>query len=94
MTEPMAPHRTTSTLPPPLANGSTRSPPAPAAERAPLQSRLSAMRTTLIAGLAAIIAAVIFIIENVHAANISFLGIHLVLPQAGALLLPLSPARC
>ena len=29
MTEPMAPHRTTSTLPPPSANRSTRSPPAP-----------------------------------------------------------------
>ena len=88
MTEPMTPHRTTSTLPPPSANGSTRSPPAPqAAERAPLQTRLSGMRTTLIAGSAALIVAVIFIIQNVHAANISFLGVHLVLPLAGALLL-------
>jgi uncharacterized integral membrane protein len=88
MTEPMTPHRTTSTLPPPLTSVPGRSPPAPqAAGRAPLQTRLSAMRTTLIAGLAALIAAVTFTIQNVHAANISFLGIHLVLPLAGALLL-------
>jgi uncharacterized integral membrane protein len=87
MTEPMAPHRTTSTLPPPSANG-TRSPPAPlAATRTPLQTQLSRMRTTVIAGSAALIVAVIFIIQNVHAANISFLGVHLVLPLAGALLL-------
>jgi uncharacterized integral membrane protein len=87
MTEP-TPHSTTSTLPPPSANGSTRSPPAPqAAVRAPLQTRLSAMRTTLIAGSAALIVAVIFIFQNVHAANISFLGVHLVLPLAGALVL-------
>jgi uncharacterized integral membrane protein len=103
MTEPTTPHGTTSTLPPPAANRPTRSPPAPQASapqasapqaaapqeagRAPLQTRLSAMRTTLIAGSAALIVAVIFVIQNVHAANISFLGIHLVLPLAGALLL-------
>jgi uncharacterized integral membrane protein len=88
MTEPMAAHRTTSTLPPPSATGSTRSPPAPqAAEPGPLQTRLSGIRTTLIAGLAAIVVAVVFISQNVHAANISFLGVHLVLPLAGALLL-------
>ena len=88
MTEPMAAHGTTSTLPPPSAKDSTRSPPAPrAAERAPLQTRLTRMRTTLIAGLAAVIVAVIFVIQNVHAANISFLGVHLVLPLAGALIL-------
>jgi uncharacterized integral membrane protein len=88
MTEPMAAHRTTSTLPPPAPNDSTRSPPAPqAAGHAPLQARLTRMRTTLIAVLAALIVAVIFTIQNVHAANISFLGVHLVLPLAGALLL-------
>ncbi len=88
MAEPIAPHGTTSTLPPPSATGAGRSPPAPqAAERAPLQTRLGRMRTTLIAGLAALVVAVIFIIQNVHAANISFLGVHLVLPLAGALLL-------
>lgn len=88
MTEPMTPHRTTGTLPPPLTSVPGRSPSAPqAAGRAPLQTRLSSIRTTLIAGLAALIAAVTFTIQNVHAANISFLGIHLVLPLAGALLL-------
>jgi uncharacterized integral membrane protein len=45
------------------------------------------MRTTLIARLTALIVAVILIVQNVHAANISFLGVHLVLPPAGALLL-------
>jgi uncharacterized integral membrane protein len=45
------------------------------------------MRTTLISGLAALIVAVIFIIQNAHAANISFLGVHLVLPLAGGLVL-------
>jgi len=45
------------------------------------------MRTGLIAGLAALVVAVIFIIQNAHAANISFLGVHLVLPLAAALLL-------
>jgi uncharacterized integral membrane protein len=88
MTEQPRPQGATTTLPPPSANGSTRSPPAPqAAERAPLQARLSGMRTTLIAASAALIVAVIFIVQNVHAANISLLGIHLVLPLAGALLL-------
>ncbi len=93
MTEPTTPAGTTSTLRPPAANRPTRSPPAPqaaapqAAGHPPLQSRLSAMRTTLIAGSAALVMAMIFIIQNVHAANISFLGVHLVLPLAGALLL-------
>jgi lipopolysaccharide assembly protein A len=45
------------------------------------------MRTWLIAGFAALVVAVIFIIQNAHAANISFLGVHLVLPLAAALLL-------
>jgi uncharacterized integral membrane protein len=45
------------------------------------------MRTRLIAGSAVLIVAVIFIIQNAHSANISFLGVHLVLPQAAALLL-------
>jgi uncharacterized integral membrane protein len=87
MTEPMAPHHTTSSLPQPSANGTRFPPPPQAAEHAPLPARLSGMRTTLIAGLAALIVAVIFIIQNVHAANISFLGVHLVLPLAGALVL-------
>jgi uncharacterized integral membrane protein len=88
MTEPAAPHGTTSTLPPPSANGARRSPTAPQASvRAPLRARISGMRTAFIAGLAALTVMVIFIIQNAHAANISFLGVHLVLPLAGTLLL-------
>ena len=83
MTEPAAPHGTTSTLPPPSANGSAPPPPG----RGQLRTRTSAMRTGLIAGFAALVVAVIFIIQNAHAANISFLGVHLVLPLAAALLL-------
>jgi putative membrane protein len=87
MAEPAAPHRTYSSLPPASANGSLRCPPEPQAPaHTPLQTRLSAMRTLLIAGIAALVVLVIFTIQNVHAANISFLGIHLVLPLAGALL--------
>ena len=88
MTEPAAPHGTTSTLPPPSVNGSA--PPLPAPQppgRGQAQTRIRGMRTWLIAGFAALVVAVIFIIQNAHAANISFLGVHLVLPLAAALLL-------
>jgi uncharacterized integral membrane protein len=89
MTEPMAPQGITSTRPPAPASGPGQLPPtAPhAARRTPLQTQVRGMRTTLIAGVAALAVAVIFTIQNVHAANISFLGVHLVLPLAGALLL-------
>jgi lipopolysaccharide assembly protein A len=89
MTEPAAPPGTTSTLPPPSANGSSPPPPPAPRARAPrrLHTRISGMRTGLIAGFAALIVAVIFIIQNPHAVNISFLGVHLVLPLALALLL-------
>jgi lipopolysaccharide assembly protein A len=88
MTEPAAPHGTTSTLPPPSANGSAPPPPPPSqAPRPRLHTRISAMRAGLIAGFAALVVVVIFIIQNAHSANISFLGVHLVLPLALALLL-------
>jgi uncharacterized integral membrane protein len=89
MTEQPPPPGTTGTLPPQSANGTSPQLPAapPPAKAAPMQTRLTGMRTPLIAAAAALIVAVIFIIQNVHAANISFLGIHLVLPLAGALLL-------
>jgi lipopolysaccharide assembly protein A len=89
MTEPAAPHSATSTLPPPSANGSAPPPPPPPSQapRPRLHTRISGMRAGLIAGFAALIVVVIFIIQNAHAANISFLGIHLVLPLALALLL-------
>ena len=88
MAEPMAPHRTTGTRPAPSASGPSRSPPVPhTAARAPLQTLISEMRRGLIGGSAALIVAVIFIIQNAHAADISFLGVHLRLPLAGGLLL-------
>ena len=44
------------------------------------------MRTGLIAGFAILIVVVIFIIQNTHAVNISFLGAHLHVSLAVALL--------
>jgi peptidoglycan/LPS O-acetylase OafA/YrhL len=52
------------------------------------------MRTRLIAGFALLAVAVIFILQNAHSADISFLGVHLVLPLAAALLMAAAgPAR-
>src|SRR5579863_5358418 len=86
MTEPASPAGTTRTLPPPSANGSA--PPAPKApEPGRLRTRISGMRTALIAGTAALAVVLIFIIQNTHAVNISFLGAHLQLSLAVALLL-------
>ncbi|HEV2370632.1 MAG TPA: lipopolysaccharide assembly protein LapA domain-containing protein [Streptosporangiaceae bacterium] len=45
------------------------------------------MHAGLIAGTAGLIVVMIFIIQNTHAVNISFLGTHLRLPLAVALLL-------
>jgi putative membrane protein len=45
------------------------------------------MRTGLIAGVLVLIVVLIFIIQNAHAVNISFLGSHLRLSLAVALLL-------
>jgi putative membrane protein len=89
MTESAAPHGTTSTLPPPSVNGSSRSPPhappAPKARR--LSTRISGIRTGLIAAAIALTVVMIFIIQNAHAVNISFLGVHLILPLAIGLIL-------
>ena len=82
---------TTSTLPAPSANGSSPPPPPPSAPQASrrrrMHTRISGMRTGLIAGFAVLIVVVIFIIQNTHAVNISFLGAHLHLSLAVALLL-------
>jgi len=87
MTEPAAPHAPAA-LPPASANGSAPPPrPAPAAPRRRLKTRISGMRTALIAGTAVLIVVLIFIIQNAHAVNISFLGAHLRLSLAVALLL-------
>ena len=87
MTEPTAPPAVTSTLPPPSANGS-----APPAPRGPTRTgrtrtKISSMRTGLIAGTAVLTVVLIFIIQNAHAVSISFLGAHLRLSLAVALLI-------
>jgi putative membrane protein len=86
MTEPVAPRTATITLPQPAANGSAP-PPIPPLRRRRLHTRISGMRTGLIAGAAALVVVMIFIIQNAHAVNISFLGAHLRLSLAVALLL-------
>jgi putative membrane protein len=86
MTEPTAPSGTTSTLPPASAGGpDATAPPAPARRR--MRTKISSMRTGLIAGSVALIVVLIFIIQNAHAVSISFLGAHLRLSLAVALLL-------
>jgi uncharacterized integral membrane protein len=99
MTEAPAQPGLTSTVPPPSANGSTPSaqpPPAPpqpppAPQPPPrgrsAHTRISGLRTGLIAGVLVLIVVLIFIIQNTHAVNISFLGAHLRLSLAVALLL-------
>jgi lipopolysaccharide assembly protein A len=50
-------------------------------------TRISGMHTALIAGIVALVLVLIFIIQNAHAVSISFLGAHLQLSLAVALLL-------
>jgi lipopolysaccharide assembly protein A len=90
MTEQPPPQGGATTLPPPSANGA--SPPPPPAAQQPararrMHTRISGMRTGLIAGFAGLIVVMIFIIQNAHAVNISFLGAHLRLSLAVALFL-------
>ena len=99
MTEPVAPPAATITLPPASDNGSApngsapngSAPPRGAAQAAPgrrgMSTRISGVRTALIVGIVALIVVLIFIIQNAHAVNISFLGAHLHLSLAVALLL-------
>jgi lipopolysaccharide assembly protein A len=88
MTDSAAPQGTSATLPPPSANGSAPAkPPAPAPQRERLSTRISGMRTWLIVGVLALAVVMIFIIQNAHAVNISFLGAHLRLSLAVALFL-------
>ena len=89
MTETPAPQSTSRTLPPPSPNGSAPPPPtAPQSPpRRPARTRISGLRTGLIASIAILIVVLIFIIQNAHAVNISFLGAHLQLSLAVALLL-------
>jgi lipopolysaccharide assembly protein A len=79
----------TTTLPPQSANGTSHQlPPAPSRPKSGrTHTRISGARTSLIAGSAGLIVVMIFIIQNAHAVNISFLGAHLRLSLAVALFL-------
>ena len=95
MTGPAAPHGTASTLPPPSASGSAPPHPVPQPPgRGQRQTPASGMCTGLIAGSAVLVVAVIFIIQNAHSANMSFLGVHHVLPLAAPCSWPPSQAPC
>jgi lipopolysaccharide assembly protein A len=90
MTEPVAPPpAATTTLPPPSPNGSA--PPSQPAQAAPrrrgMRTRISGVHAALIAGIVALIVVLIFIIQNAHAVSITFLGAHVHLSLAVALLL-------
>jgi lipopolysaccharide assembly protein A len=88
MSEQSGPTSPAGTLPPPSPNGSTRPPPAPAAvPRLGSRTRISSMRTALIGGFLALIVLVIFIVQNAHAVQVSFLGVQVRLSLAVALLL-------
>jgi lipopolysaccharide assembly protein A len=86
--QPQAP-AAAATLPPQSGNGtSPQQPAAPAPARTGrTHTRISGMRTGLIAGVLGLIVVMIFIIQNAHAVNISFLGAHLRLSLAVALFL-------
>jgi lipopolysaccharide assembly protein A len=89
MTEQPQTQSAATTLPPPSANGTSPQPLAapPPARVGRMHTRISGMRTGLIAGFAGLIVVMIFIIQNAHAVNISFLGAHLRLSLAVALFL-------
>ena len=89
MTESPAPHASTTTMPPASANGSAppRQPAPAAPRRRGLHTRISGLRTALIAGIVALTVVLIFIIQNAHAVSISFFGAHLQVSLAVALLL-------
>jgi uncharacterized integral membrane protein len=52
-----------------------------------MHTRISGMRTGLIVSAVALVLVLIFIIQNAHSVNVSFLGAHLHLSLAVALLL-------
>jgi len=89
MTEQPLPPAATSTLPPQSANGTSPQlpPAAPAGKSGRTRTRISGMRAGLIAAAAGLTVVMIFIIQNAHAVSISFLGAHLRLSLAVALVL-------
>src|SRR5690242_18858408 len=89
MSEQPASKSATTTLPPPSANGTPpHPPPADQSSRSGrTHTRISGIRTSIIAAVAGLIVVMIFIIQHAHAVNLSFLGAHLRLSLAVALLL-------
>ena len=93
MTSSPAPEGTTGTLPPlPITEQASAAAPqlpaaAPQLPVRPAHTRISGIRTGMIAGAAGLIVMMIFIIQNTSAVNISFLGAHLRLSLAVALIL-------
>jgi len=89
MTEQAASRGASTTMPPQSANGTSpeETPASPARKSGRTHTRIRGMRISLIAGFALLIVVMIFIIQNAHAVNISFLGAHLHLPLAVALVL-------
>jgi lipopolysaccharide assembly protein A len=89
MTEQPASQSPTTTLPPQSASGTTPQLPAETGPRKSgrMHTRISGLRMSLIVGCLALVVVMIFIIQNGHAVNISFLGAHLRLSLAVALLL-------
>jgi putative membrane protein len=91
MTEQSPAQGAATTLPPQSANGtSPQLPAAPApapARTGRMNTRISGMRIGLIAAFVGLIVVMIFVIQNAHSVNISFLGAHLRLSLAVALLL-------
>jgi putative membrane protein len=90
MTEqPSPPQGPTTTLPPQSANGTSPQLPAERqqARTGRAHTRISGLRTSLIAGCVGLIVVMIFIIQNAHSVGISFLGAHLHLSLAVALFL-------
>jgi lipopolysaccharide assembly protein A len=87
MTDPTAPRAGAGTLPPQSPNSSAPlpAPAPPAPRRGRLRTRISGLHVGLIAATAALILVLIFIIQNAHAVQISFLGAHLRLSLAVAL---------
>ena len=82
-------------LPPPSANGSAPSPPGAARPHRPiLRTRISGIRTALIAGVLALIVLVIFIAQNAQAVKLSFLGAQVRLSVGSPCCWPPSPGPC
>lgn len=89
MTEPVSPPAAATTLPPPSVNGSAppRRPSQAARRRRRMGTRISGVHTALMVGIVVLTVVLIFAIQNTSTVGISFLGAHLHLPLAVALLL-------